>query len=72
MAAKRKPPTPPLETGFDLWFRRVIRVCGLVILCGLAFRYLVQAREVNPAWLFLTGGMLALDGLAGQIGSGRK
>lgn len=65
--AQRRKPKQPEETRFDLWFRRIVRVVGLIILIGLAFRYLIQAREVNPAWLFLVGGMLALDGATGLI-----
>lgn len=69
MAAKPKP--KPEESRFDLWFRRSLRVSGLIGFFALLVVYVGLGREVNPAWLFLIGGMLALDGLAGQL-SGRR
>lgn len=58
---------PPKESRFDLWFRRSLRVSGLVGFFVLLFVYAVLGREVNPAWLFLIGGMLTVDGAAGLL-----
>lgn len=71
MATKRKSPPKREESRFDLWFRRALRVSGLVGFFALLIVYVGLGREVNPAWLFLIGGMLALDGLSGQI-TGRR
>lgn len=68
MTTRSKQPEP--EPRFDLFLRRAARIAGLIGFIVLLAVY-VTGREVSSAWLFLIGGMIAIDGLTTQI-TGRK
>lgn len=51
--------------GDQLW-RWMLRLLGVIGFLTLLVVF-VLGREVNAVWLFLVGGLLGLDGLAGAL-----
>ena len=51
--------------GDELW-RWTVRVLGVIGFLVLLVTF-VSGREVSAAWIFLVGGLLGLDGLAGVL-----